>query len=175
MTHPVETAVSPLKAEALARAEKDALDLIHRLIAQLEEKGWDLDKVAPRPNGQMSREQYQTMAHRHSLFERVTTWVKPTFRLNEPNLRKRSPENEAQFVADAVTLAGQQYDAFVAKLIGKVGDCDSATLTGSHVWGYSILTVVKGERIERWQTQQIVNQSKLGTLFNQWPSRLLKR
>ena len=81
---------------------------------------------------------------------------------------------EAKFVDDTMRDAAAQYDAFIAKLIRKIGDFDSATLTGSHVWGYSILTVTKGAATERWGTRQIVNQSVLGKLFNQWPSRKIK-
>jgi hypothetical protein len=35
--------------------------------------------------------------------------------------------------------------------------------------------VTKGGTVERWKTQQIVNVSRLGKLFNQWPTRQLQR
>ena len=175
MTHPVAAAVAPLKDEAIARAETDATARIERLYAILEEAGWNLDIVAPRPHGNMSREQYRTHANRHALFESITTWTQSCRRVNEPEIRKASPEAAARFIENAKITAAAQYDAFVAKLIGKIGDCEAASLEGSHVWGRSTLTVTKpGGAVERWMTQQIVNVSVLGTLFNQWPSRKMK-
>jgi hypothetical protein len=89
--------------------------------------------------------------------------------------------------------ASTQYDAFIAKLTKKVveslnGEPDEVELSGDHVWGYSFLKVQKHSPkvtsgngsmfwttlIETWKTQQIINVSKLGTLYNQWPSRKVK-
>jgi hypothetical protein len=54
-------------------------------------------------------------------------------------------------------------------------DHADASITGTHIWGHSVLTVtLPNGTVERWKTQQIVNQSKLGLLFNQWPSRKMK-
>lgn len=174
MTHPVEAAIAPLREEAKTRAQKDAIDLIDRLLKVLEENGWDLKVVAPRPNGGMSRDRYMKMNNTYSLYSAITTYDKPVLRMNEPEIRRQDDYNEAYFVNNAIDTAIDQYDAFVAKMVKKIGDCDSATLDGSHVWGWSILTVKKGDTVERWKTQQIVNVSKLGLLFNQWPSRKMK-
>jgi hypothetical protein len=172
--NPIEAAIGPLKSQAMERAEKDAKALIERVLTDLEKNGWNLDLAAPRPNSRMSRIEYKTKASINNLYALITAsdWV--TRRMNEPDMRKRSEKNEVKFVQNAVELAAAQYDAFVRKLVSKIGPCDNAILTGSHVWGYSILTVNKGLLTERWQTQQIVNQSKLGTIFNQWPSRKLR-
>jgi hypothetical protein len=114
---------------------------------------------------------------KHNLYLSVTAFdpSQSVRRMSDPHKRIASAAAEERFVAAAIELAATQYVAFVAKLVGKIGAVDSATLAGSHVWGYSILTVTKSDgSSERWQTQQIVNQSKLGTLFNQWPSRKVK-
>lgn len=172
---PIALAVEPLRSVALARAEKDANELIARYVAKLEAAGMDIDVAYPRPNGRMSREEYRATLARYNIALSLTTYVKPTLRPGEPNLRKHSPEGVARFVTAAKETADAQYTAFVAKLEAKVGACDAAELSGEHVWGYSTLTVAKGEEVEHWRTQQIVNVSKLGLLFNQWPSRKLKR
>ena len=65
------------------------------------------------------------------------------------------------------------FDAYVEKLISKIGDCDSAELTG-HLWTHSVLTIVKGSNTEQWKTQMIINVSCLGKLFNQFPTRKMK-
>jgi hypothetical protein len=68
-----------------------------------------------------------------------------------------------------------QYTAFIQKLEGKVGAHTAAALDGSHVWGFSILTVTKADgTVEKWKTEQIINVSVLGKVFNQWPSRKVK-
>lgn len=65
------------------------------------------------------------------------------------------------------------FDAYVEKLISKIGDCDSAEFSG-HLWSHSVLTVVKGSNTEKWKTQMIINVSCLGKLFNQFPTRKMK-
>ncbi len=175
MTNLIEAAVAPVKAEAFARAQQDAVALIDRLTAKLEEAGWDLDVAAPYPNSRTDgRNTYLAKKARRSLFEAITRSAQSSRSMRDPCIVVPAPDREAHFVNNAIDLAGQQYDAFVAKLVGKIGEVDSASLAGSHVWGHSVLTVTKGETVERWKTQQIVNQSKLGTLFNQWPSRKVK-
>jgi len=176
MTHPVAAAILPLRNDAIERADLLAREHLIRLIAKLEEAGWNLDIVAPRPNSRDSREKYVSANRRRELFSSITTFVqdKPCRRANDPEFRARSAEREAAFIASAKEAAGLQYDAFVAKLVGKIGDCDDATISGNHIWSHSILTVTKGGTVERWKTQHIHNISKLGLLFNQWPSRKVK-
>jgi len=96
--------------------------------------------------------------------------------MRDPEPRARSQEGIDKFLDDAAAMASAQYDEFICKLIRKVGPCTAATLQGSHVWGYSTLTcsLVDGTT-QAWRTQQIVNVSKLGKVFNQWPSRQVKR
>jgi hypothetical protein len=173
--NPIEAAVMPLKEAAVDRAEQEAKKLIATVLKRLEEAGWDLDVVAPRPKGNFSREAYAKASALVSLYSSVTTYVHGSRRPSEPNLRKASPEAEAKFIKNAREDAAAAYDAFVAKLVSKIGDVTTASLVGSHVWGYSVLTVAKADgSVERWKTQQIVNVSKLGKLFNQWPSRKVK-
>jgi hypothetical protein len=176
MTNPIEAAVLPLKTDAIVRAERDALALMDRIFAKMDEHGWDADKAAPRGNSRADGHiQYKTKMSIHNLYLMVTTYVHPTRGYNDPNLRKRDQAVEDRFVENAKETAALQYDMFVAKLISKIGDTKTATITGNHVWGHSILTVETADgTVERWKTQQIVNQSKLGLLFNQWPSRKIK-
>jgi len=83
-----------------------------------------------------------------------------------------------RFVERAQAQAAVEYDAFVCKLVNKVGAVVDAELIGDHVWSYSVLRVTKREGVEtfveRWKTQQIWNVSVLGNHFPQWPTRLMK-
>ncbi|NJO62660.1 MAG: hypothetical protein HC836_31850 [Richelia sp. RM2_1_2] len=167
----------PLKTEAIKRAEIEANKIINRVIKDFEEADWDLDVAAPRGDSiRDGRDQYLKKQSKHNLYKSVTTYVKPTRTRGEPNLRKQSVTHEDEFIKNAEQDAAMQYDIFVAKLTNKIGPVVSADLKGSHVWGFSILTVVKPDGTkERWKTQQIVNVSKLGKLFNQWPTRKVVR
>lgn len=174
MTNPVEAAVAPLKEQAMARAEQEAVKTVLRVWQQLADAGWDMNKAAPYPRAsRMDRVEYKKKVGRYHLFCSLVETVSSRS-MADPHIVKSSPKKEAVFVKNAIEMAAAQYDMFVAKLVGKIGKCDAASLNGSHVWGYSLLTVTKGETVECWKTQQIVNQSALGTVFNQWPTRKLK-
>lgn len=173
MTNPIEAAVAPLKADALTRAEKNAREMVAEYVAALAEMG-GARYPYPKSFG-MGREQYARAMAKYNVMNALTTPLKSTHRLGEPVLCKIDPAKVERFVQQAQEAAGLAYDAFVAKLVAKVGEVESAELTGNHVWGYSVLKVVKvGGVVESWKTQQIVNVSKLGLLFNQWPTRKMK-
>lgn len=180
LTNPVTAAVLPLKGAAQDRAEQETRSLVERYAAKLAEHGDDIRAAFPYPNsGKVGREEYRKMKARHDTAHRITK-DKPGTRyigsMRDPHYRVIDDEQVEKFVQTARDFAAQQYDAFVMKLVGKIGDVTKASLSGSHVWGYSVLTVAKADgSVEKWQTQQIVNQSVLGTLFNQWPTRKLKR
>lgn len=175
---PIAAAVMPLKDAAIERAGKEAEQLIARYHAKLAEHDWDARAAFPYPNGNMRRDQYLTMKSRHNLAQQLTKQdaARPyNYRFDSPMYRVRHEPAEVAFIESAKAQAGLQYDAFVAKLEGKIGACEAATISGNHVWGKSILTVTKADgSVERWMTQMIVNQSALGTLFNQWPTRKIK-
>ena len=172
----IESAVMPLKSEAIERAEQEANRVIARVISEMESANWDLSVAAPRPNSRLSRNEYARLMSRHDLFRSLTTYTGDgTRRPNEPEYRARSIEAEQRFITAAKQDAAVQYDLFVAKLAEKAGEATGAVLNGSHIWGYSILTVTKANgAVERWKTQMIINVSKLGKLFNQFPTRKIK-
>lgn len=176
MTNPVETAVAPMKTEAMDRAAKDARERVAFVLKQIEEAGWDVNAIAPYPSSfNSSRNDYLEGKRKYSLYRSFVRHVEVSRRSSDPEIVVVAPDRIEAFVKACVEGAAASYDMFVAKLVREIGDCETATLTGSHVWGHSILTVTKADGSkENWKTQQIVNVSKLGLLFNQWPSRLTK-
>lgn len=46
----IEKAVSPLKTDAVERAEQAAKEMVKKIEESLAAVGWDMDKVAPYPN-----------------------------------------------------------------------------------------------------------------------------
>jgi hypothetical protein len=176
LTNPVTAAVLPLKGQAISRAETETHKLVERYAAKLAEHGDDIRAAFPYPKSMYhDRVQYRKLKASHDIAHRITK-DKPGSRyhgsMRDPHYRVIDPEQVEKFVQNARDFAAQQYDAFVMKLVGKVGPVTEAKLHGTHVWGYSDLSVRKPDgSVEIWRTQQIVNQSVLGTIFNQWPTR----
>ena len=53
----------------------------------------------------------------------------------------------------------------------KISNAKEAKLTGD-CWNYSLLEITTEEgNIEVWKTRMIINISKLGKMFNQFPTR----
>ena len=170
--NPIAEAIAPQKNEACERA---AASVRARLIAIAESLvGSDLNVAAPMPNGNMSRKDYLQARSFYSLARQVCLIVREGRMMREPVMAVAVNLDGINRAAnDAYEATAASFDAYVAKLISKVGDCDEAIVDGS-LWNHSILTVAKGAAIERWKTQQIINVSVLGNLFNQWPTRLVK-
>jgi hypothetical protein len=171
---PIATAVEPLRHSAVQRAEEFAEQHAQRVYANLERNGWDMRLAYPYPNSGLGRASYMMAKAAYDIAHRLTKWTKPSIRPDEPCIVVKSEAGLAKFVQEAKDDADATYTAFIAKLEQKVGEHQRATLTGNHVWGYSILTVETAHETQRWKTQQIINVSKLGKVFNQWPTRKVK-
>lgn len=175
---PVGQALHAAKADAVSDAGSDARQYADKVREDLLAHGWDINAAAPYP---WRKDGYAADAarHKHNTYSRLTQsdpakGYQRNGMNNEPRFVVMSDTGVARFVEDAERNAALYYDAFIVKMVAKVGECDSAEISGSHVWSHSILTVTKGASVERWKTQQIVNTSKLGLRFPQWPSRLMK-
>lgn len=172
----VADAIAPLKDAAVEYAGQLAQREADRALAMLEAAGWDLEVAAPYPNSGIGRIAYRTAIEKRAVLSRLSVSTNPRgCRMpHEPDMRARSEAGVAGYVAEERAAAGASFDAYVHKMVSKIGGVDAAEVSGGHLWQGSILTVRKGETVERWHTQQIVNCSCLGKLFNQWPTRLMK-
>ncbi|QPI17949.1 hypothetical protein POP12_157 [Pectobacterium phage POP12] len=176
--HPVALAVEPLRADAMDKAEKAARVRVADVIAELKENDMDAQVTAPYPMSGFGRADYAEKKGHYSFVRMLTsrdperTVVCP--RMNDPEYRIENQEAVEHFVNRCREMASESYDAYICKLIGKIGDADKAELSGNFIWNESVLTVTKGEEVSRWKTQMIVNVSKLGKLFNQFPTRKMK-
>ena len=76
------------------------------------------------------------------------------------------------FVKFNKDAARQDYLNWVSKMTGKISKpMKSATMTGSP-WINSIISITTvDDETQVWYTKMIINQSKLGKLFNQFPTR----
>lgn len=177
--NPIEEVVMPLKVQAEKRAEQFARKIVEDVRIELEAAGNDREKVAPYPKcygpNALCGDDYHDAKRKYNLYAMFTRGRACGRRPSDPDFADIVPELVESFVKMAVLNAAAQYDAFVAKLVKKVGPVETAKLDGDHVWGFSILTVSKVDgTIEHWKTQMIINVSKLGLMFNQWPTRQVK-
>jgi hypothetical protein len=173
--NPIEAVVLPLKAEAMDKAEQFARDTIAGVRKLLLAASNDLRVAAPYPDSlRMNRIAYMVALGQYQLFQQLTTWRKSSISHHEPCFADVDDKKCEVYIKEARENAAFQYDAFVAKLNKKIGEALTARLEGNHVWGYSFLFVTTGHGSECWKTQQIINCSKLGKIFNQFPTRKVK-
>ncbi len=177
-TTPIAEAVKPMRDPAVAAAEAAVLAKVESLAARLAAADWNLDAVAPR--GKLWTANYQAAQRLRdfvtALFETDQARSGVTRRPGDPVFVKRSEERVARTVEMAREQAAAQFDAYVAKLEHKVGDvleavvCDRGSL-----WEHSTLRVTKADgSVEFWRTQRILNFSRHGLPYHQWPTRKVK-
>lgn len=177
MGQTIAEAVEPLRAAAMDRAEQFARSYVIRLMSELEAAGWDARIAAPYPSSsRTTRSEYLAAQSKYQIVRKLTRWANHSVACIPSNPEIVVPHEESieRFIQEARQDADAQYSAFIAKLEAKVGTHTAAELLGNHVWDYSILTVETPAGRQNWKTQQIINVSKLGKVFNQWPTRQAK-
>lgn len=164
-----------MREEAITRAVQRAMITVEHIKNELINAGMNLDLVAPMPNSRMSREDYK-QAHALYQFVNNITERPATRKMHEERIALGFSETGIQTFLDSIKInTSADFDAYVTKLEAKVGDCVTASVEG-YLWNQSILTVTKADgSVECWKTQMIINVSSLGKLFNQFPTRKLKK
>ena len=172
----IATAVEPLRAAAISRAAEYASNVIKTVSERLAECAYALSVAYPRPSSKLGRAEYFKQKQDLTTASHLVTWRQCSYRVSEPCYADVDPIKVKKYIEDAKRSASASYDLFIAKLESKIGAHTSATLSGSHVWGHSELTVaIPDGSTQVWRTQMIVNVSKNGLLFNQFPSRQVKK
>ena len=177
----VREQVAPLRQDAVVRAKQRATEDVENIRKELEENDYDQLKVAPLGNGTESGRVYERLARRYHQVNRlvIRDESKPrSIQPDAPHYVKICPTKVQKYIEQAGKDATLQYDAFVQKLSDKVtseGIVTNVELHGNHVWNHSYLVVdyVGGKQLN-WKTQMIINTSKLGKVFSQFPTRRLK-
>lgn len=176
---PVGRVIHALKFEAVEHAEQKAREVVESVRKELEEGGWDINAVAPYPYGLPSGSlAYDQARAKYGLFHELAA-ADPakgyqSSQRGQPRIVVMDEDMIERFVDHRRRMAALQYDAFIVKMVAKVGEVTSAELEGSHVWSHSFLIVEKPSGREVWKTQQIVNHTKYGRPYYQWPSRIVK-
>jgi hypothetical protein len=138
----------------------------------------DANKVAPYPkHGAYDSAHYLAkgkydFCHRVAKTDYDRKWVKGSCFV------KLDEEMIARYIERARDEAGFEFELFVYKLCAKVGSVQTAELDteydtshGYALWIRSKLTVTKAEGAEVWNTKRILNRSKYGRPFYQYPTR----
>lgn len=176
--NPIEQAVLPLMEQAMDKAEQWARSKIEAIGQDLVANNNDLNIIAPYPSSRTihDRKEYELAMSKYRMYRYVCKGRAGSRRMNDPEFADLCQEKIDRFVAESREMASLSYEGFIAKLIAKVGKTPlSAELDGNHVWGSSILYIKHFDGSEeKWKTKCILNVSKLGKLFNQWPTRKIK-
>lgn len=179
VTEPVGACIMPMKLDALDLTEKRTRERVAKLLAKLEEHGGNINAAYPFSYSDYT-DSGKAARSLNSQVRIITQDTDEVLSVGEWNTKnyKRVPSEEgiARYVQQMRDMSAMQYDEFICKMVGKVGEVEDARIEGNHVWGDSTLTVTKKGTllIERWHTQMILNFSKYGLAFNQFPSRKLK-
>ena len=141
---------------------------IQQHLNTLKSHDWDLYKMFPR------RAPYNKY---NEQIKNFYSWItKEDGRTTlDTNPRQPNPSGIAKWHAQQAESAKAAYEDFVHKMITKIGKpVIDAKLTGS-IWTDATLTVTTNDgESQVWHTKIIVNTSKYGTMFNQFPSRRKK-
>jgi hypothetical protein len=171
----IAIAVQPIKQSSIDAAVEATHEVIANIKTKLETAGWDLNVAFPRPGINASRATYMALKAAHDYARSLVSPVKCSRKPSEPFMVTWCEEGVSRAIKNAADDAAFQYEAYVVKLIKKVGACDSAVMGYMNgVWHDSNLVVIKGDAKEVWNTKCIVNRSVYGKVFNQFPTRLRK-
>lgn len=177
MTNAIAQAVQPLKQASVDAAVARTIASHKTIIEKLSQHGFNIDAAYPRPSTNMSRAAYHAAYELRSAVEAIVDFEKSTYRLNEPKIVKVNSEKILYELEQTALDAEASFDAYVTKLNNKVGTGIVYAQMGfvNNVWSNSNLIVKKndGSR-EVWNTKCIINRSKLGRWFNQFPTRQVK-
>jgi hypothetical protein len=178
----IAAAIAPLKQFAIDRAETMMRAQIERTLGKIAEADDDLNAVYPYPDSKVSREKYRSMENAHNFASKITTYHSSKnpngfSHYRGPKFVERCEDGIARVIEEVRDMAAQSFEAYAAKLTGKIGDGITSAVTHQRdLWYDSDLTVERTDgSVEVWNTKIITNYSRYGLAFNQFPTRKMKR
>ena len=150
---------------------------LKNMIKTLEKNNWDLDKIAPYPKSSAispSNYRFAISIRRH--YEQYFQSTQGSRRISEPNIVALKQNAFDKVISEATKKSNASFDSYINKLSIKINSpVKSANLEGN-LWQHSFLKVIlEDNTIQIWKTQMIINSSVYGKLFNQFPTRLMKK
>jgi len=170
-TDAVYQAVFPLKKMAQDRAEEMFRADVEQAKATLLKHGNDLDSILPYPEkGDSGTMRAISLAR--SFYLSICIYDPE---MEDGNFLLLNDDKVEKEVGKVRRDAGFEFEAYVAKLNTKINaKADKAVLEGNPWFGSHLTVYIKDREPQVWHTKMIVNRSKLGKLFNQFPTRLVK-
>lgn len=174
----IAVAVEPMLQAALAEAEQRVREFSARIAAKIAAQP-DLDVLAPRPTGTMSRIDYVSAERLRSMYE---SWGVVRSFFDGASCKNRTtitfdPARLPARIEAARDSVKASFQAYVWKLTNKIGNgiAKAEVIEHRDMWSYSVLSVtLEDGSVQKWKTQRIMNFSVYGLPFNQWPTRLVK-
>jgi sigma54-dependent transcription regulator len=169
----IREAVDTQRQEVINLAKNKMLRLIESHKANLIEADMKYLEYAPSPvAGRDSN--YKEKSALHRFVRRIVTTGNSPRMVNEEAIATGFNEDGIRLLVEqAGKEAEQGFEAYIKKLESKVGEYDSVEYFGD-LFSFSVLKVTKNGVSESWKTQMIMNVSKYGKLFNQYPTRKVK-
>lgn len=172
-------------SECRAALEKACLDQLQQqaetIRQRLIEHDWDLNAAYPYPSFRMRLDHHTSkimLAKLEQVQEITVATGSHSRRIDEPCPVKMRPDLSEHQAKQAKEYAASFIDSYVRKMAAKVeahhGD---VTLTAADYNGHrdpfasSLLALHAGDKRMAYTTRCIINVSKYGKLFNQWPTR----
>ena len=170
------------KEEYKKKAGEFANDRYEFFMNNLKEYGWDINKTAPEPS--INSYNYREASEKRTTLLVITDDKEPNntdkllstgrFGSGPQILRKPSIIKKKKFVKLEIEAAGNSYDNWVGKMVVKIGKpVTQATFIGDPWRGSNLKVTTSDGEIQEWKTKVIINYSKYGTAFHQFPSHKL--
>lgn len=154
MTNEIAAAMDAYKPVIAERWAQSMRDLFNDVVA----------KHGPAMNGLASCWKYAKVARNVSLRKYLNATL-------ENHKVVSYTINEERLAEEGMNVANRVVEAWVGKIAMKMGELDDAT--AHYVSGTSFrISGTRGGHKVSIEQQMILNVSRLGTLFNQWPSRI---
>lgn len=157
-------------------AKTRATEFINDKLKVLKKAGYDLNKVAPRPNSRtMPASEYKSAQAKRGLYTSITKSKVVSYKLDAVDIVEINHVMVDRYIEQAVKGAEESYHGFMAKMIQKIGKPVINAKMAGNIWTNAVLTVTTDDGEEQvWNTKMIINFSKYQTMFNQFPSRRKK-
>ena len=164
--------------EYITMAEQRAKEFVENKLDALKKHDWDLNKLAPRPRSNMSREEYKQADNKRGLYTSITKSESESsmaLRTGPTDIRVPNKVMIDHYIEMNKKEAEAAYRSFMEKMIQKIGKpVVDAKMTGN-IWTNAVLHVTTDDGEDQsWKTQMILNFSKYQRMFNQFPTKRIK-
>jgi anion-transporting ArsA/GET3 family ATPase len=148
----------------VSKAEERALESYQRVLNRLEEHEMNIDSLAPQPHSRMSTGEYRAAQNYRAFINSLVV-------IDNGPFVKKSLAKKTKYIETVKQQAREDYLAWISKMIEKIGKPVVSAVATGNPWQDSKLRVNTNDGEEQiWHTQMIINTSKYGKLFNQFPS-----